>query len=490
MRFRDLPGFPALFLDFVDDLASVARFLPIRPTVDSLKIHAQQAARRVPSRRPLVQALANQAKDFELGRNAQAKIEQLQNPETVVVAASQRANLLGGPLAALLKCLTAARLADELHCLGIPAVPVCWLDTTGDTLPESRSIALLDSEARVRLHAAPGFEDGLSNEACDLSLPEDIDSLFQQILESIGQKSVDPGLFAAAKRSCLPGTSFSIASGRFLAFLAQEWGLVVLDPRKMDIRSSSHEAIDEAEPSLDQTYDSLRQQEALLAGAGYSLPTEFPKNAWCEFARACLGVSRMLPVAAHIVDPLEIYSFALAGPLFYQLHRRHSLVWPRLSATIVDLRSRKTLERHGLQFADLLLGKQELLNRFGFEAYARQTMDRFDELVKDLDRQLSELAAMMLSEDGLDSTVQDARAKMLYQIKRLEERFAVAAELRRSARSRQIERACNTLMPCSDLQERRLAALQFILSYSPAILRILYEKLDIWKLEHQLIQVD
>jgi hypothetical protein len=62
--------------------------------------------------------------------------------------------------------------------------------------------------------------------------------------------------------------------------------------------------------------------------------------------------------------------------------------------------------------------------------------------------------------------------------------------VRREAEQRQLDRTCNTLAPAGQLQEVILGTVHFLLRHTIALVRFLYEKLEVSSLEHQTLSVD
>ena len=79
---------------------------------------------------------------------------------------------------------------------------------------------------------------------------------------------------------------------------------------------------------------------------------------------------------------------------------------------------------------------------------------------------------------------------MLYQIQKLRERAVAAQALRREIMMRQIARACDALAPGGALQEDRIAAAHFLVRYSAKILQVVYDRIDVWTHEHQIVRID
>ena len=91
---------------------------------------------------------------------------------------------------------------------------------------------------------------------------------------------------------------------------------------------------------------------------------------------------------------------------------------------------------------------------------------------------------------GLSDEIASSRSRMLYQIQKLRERAVAAQALRREIMMRQIARACDALAPGGALQEDRIAAAHFLVRYSAKILQVVYDRIDVWTHEHQIVRID
>ncbi|MGD0309123.1 MAG: bacillithiol biosynthesis BshC, partial [Acidobacteriota bacterium] len=141
MRFRELQGFPELFADFAEGIPAARELFRCVPNAENLRSQALSAQEKNVSRSHLCELLEIQALEFGCPAPVLANIDKLGSDGTVVVVATLHAELLGGSLASWLSIVTAARLAAWLNEQKIPAVPLCWLDST--TLPFNVRTVLL-----------------------------------------------------------------------------------------------------------------------------------------------------------------------------------------------------------------------------------------------------------------------------------------------------------------------------------------------------------
>ena len=99
------------------------------------------------------------------------------------------------------------------------------------------------------------------------------------------------------------------------------------------------------------------------------------------------------------------------------------------------------------------------------------------------------VAALPSEDQSLGPMVETSRSKMLYQLGRLQERFEEARALRREAMARHLDRLCSSLVPGGQLQEH-IGGAEFLLRYSRNLLPELYDKIDVWSQEHQIVGVN
>jgi hypothetical protein len=99
------------------------------------------------------------------------------------------------------------------------------------------------------------------------------------------------------------------------------------------------------------------------------------------------------------------------------------------------------------------------------------------------------VAALPSEDKSLGPVVETSRTKMLYQVGKLQERFETAGNLRREAMARHLHRLCKSLAPEQQLQEN-IAGVEFLLRYSRNLLTELYDRIDVWNQEHQVVSIE
>ncbi len=481
MRLRDLPCFSSLFLDLVDSSPELAPFVRRLPDLDSVVAAGREARSHDLPRKRVSQVLERRRADFQYGEAAASNIRRLAQPDSVVVLVSCSDSFAGGALSQFLKCLTAAKLAAELERSGIGAVPVCWiepreapyadctylLDSAGELHSLKPELRAWDTLVRSRTPAA-GLASRLFGSSVD-----------QETLEFL--------------RQCYgPDSDTTVATGRFLAGLMQEWGVVILDGRDQELHALAHHVtgLDSVDPG--ELSSLLGHQEALLRASKYgrmgkggegNTPPRLP-------SLASLLLESIFPAAARVVDQREVRDMAVLPALLSRLGLQQPRLWPQASVTILDTRSKRIMERYGIKLLELFQGPDAVMRRLPHEGMAEAGRQSMDQLTSRIEEILSELYGLVPAGDPLAAQVEDARKRMKYQVAKIRDLLVQASRSRREVMNRQITRVCNRLAPLGCPQELLLAGLNFTVRYSPVVLRILFRELEIRSAEHQLIYVE
>ncbi len=464
LKFEDLPAIPKIWLDFVRSRLS---FRPANTEMEGLIAQIDVFRKHATWREKILQAIANEI-DAPL---ALENVQRLRKSESVVVIADINPGVLGGPFSQIWKCFTAIKICEELAKHHLSSVPVCWL--RGDAAPDGskQALTLLDSESELRImqlqsrDSSPAFSE-LINQVAD-----------------IGRKTFDEEILEILRTASGGETDGSSAAAEIFACLLRDWGLIVLNADSRTLAPVVTEAKEAFRAQKQKIETLLKKQAEDLGEAGY--PGEASVSAVDdEFAQSLL-----LPVAVRVIDPDETYSYATSLPVFAQLGLPKPPAWPRASATIVDARSRRILERYGLDIRQLYRGEREVVDSLNGQA-SISAPQKLAALVSEAETTISELSISDSTGEEFAKSAADCKQKVIYQLDKLRGYCEAARTRREDAVRRQIHKACNFLAPRESVQERELAGILIPLRYSRAGLRDLYDKLDIFKLEHQLISMD
>jgi bacillithiol biosynthesis cysteine-adding enzyme BshC len=198
----------------------------------------------------------------------------------------------------------------------------------------------------------------------------------------------------------------------------------------------------------------------------------------------------LLPTIAYVAGPSELAYFGQYKTLYEEFGLPQPIIYPRASATIIEEKVEKVLERFSLEpidlFGDLEFLKQQVAEQISdlkaeeFFASAwgsiEESLDQLKPALQSIDPTL--LPALGHTLEKLHSHLDSLKAKTISAQKRQHE---VAL--------RQIDKAGMNLFPSSDFQERQINVLYFLNKYGLEFLRWLFREIEIDKLKHQLLRI-
>ncbi|MHC4252220.1 MAG: bacillithiol biosynthesis cysteine-adding enzyme BshC [Planctomycetota bacterium] len=457
---------------------------------------------------------------------ALANASRIAEPGALVVATGQQPLAFGGPMYVLYKAATAVRLAREAEAaLGGPVIPVFWSASEDHDLDE------------VARAAAPGPGGEVLRYRADLSAWRGREA-----------RAVGPdGSWQAPAREwaeALPGDMADFAPregegwarwySRLISDALGPEGLVVIEPQPLRALSGAvfAKAVREREeiarlisrsceerageggprqfgglggPPLFMKRDGrrlrlidsgsrlgLKGAEATyepdeLATLAEAEPDRFSSHA----ALRPIVQNALLPVVAQVMGPGEIayheelcrYHASAAGA-----GRRMPVMWPRLSATVLDRRAAGTMARFGVGGADVFADEAALVRRF---TPAGDVSKRIEKAGRD-----AATALQGLDEEAtaLDATLAKPLAKTLGSVARAFGAFAAkagAAEARaRGFAPEKLRRLAAWVAPGGQPQERVFAWTWGLAQFGGPLASRLVEELDVTSRMHHLIRVD
>ncbi len=467
MKIRSLPDFPVLFADFAEATLPAGRFLQRAAGIEDVAARSIESRGRELPRYEIARILSGQTDDSLRGIY-QANLEALAKPGTVAVLASCRPEFAGGMLYNLFKLVCAARIAAELKKKDVMAVPICWIERgLSDESSEG-------PEATGALPASPPIETRIRE------------------AERMASASLEPELERALTDSYSPRAGGIDATAFFLSRVLSGLGILFLDPDAAEFRVLMESRAPVAGPHLEERIPALERRKAELESAGYGwshMPSHSLRGL-CQPGIRRLELERVLPVSCHVVDENEVQSLALAGGLFPGAGGAQPLLWPRPSATLVDSRSRKTLDRYEIGLDDLLIERNGLPGRLAQDGSSENAVRKLEALAREIEDVTGGLKNSVLPDSPLAHAIVDSTTRMIYQINKLRDRFAASALQRRQVAERQVQRARDALVPGGHLQEASLGLLVFLMRYGHSLPELVFEKMDVHSTDHQIFYME
>lgn len=499
-----VPGASALFAAYVSSSPAAMRFYRHDPfSAEGRRAAAAEALSGGAPRQEVVEALRR----FNPGQPA---VETLARPDAVAVVTGQQAGLFGGPAFTLYKALTAVRVAQTLTESGIPAVPVFWIATEDHDLAEISVAHVFDTRIRpVKLVADSGGHAGKPIGTVPLERPP-LDGLAAALDGFLHAQEV----VALAEAAYRPGRTFGEAFHALMEPILGPLGVIFLDPLQPEMRRLAAPLLERAWRQRAALGEALAVRRRELEQSGFHAQVEVADGAGLFFLledgmrrRASLSSGEpdplrlspnallrpvmqdwLLPTAVYVGGPAEIAYFAQAEVLYSRLLGRMPAILPRAGFTLVDGRTRRLMERHGITLADCMRGEEALVETLAARLAPPSLEAALSEAASGLASLLDRLRAEL---DGFDPSLASAldrsRAKMLYQLARIRRKAERAALRRLSDAEQQARHAFRLLTPERRLQERFYSFLPFLARYGLRLVEDILAAADPLRPAHEIL---
>ena len=532
LPFRQIPHTTHLFLDYLSHEPAVHEFYPRSPSFSQWAKEEAGQVRYDESRRVRIsEILERQNRAFGAGEKTLANVERLRRGALAAVT-GQQAGLFGGPLFSIFKALTAVKLAAEATAAGVDCVPIFWLATEDHDLAEVNHVSLL-SESGVPEPLAVGSHGVADAPVGAVRLGPEVEPVVERAATLLGDSEATAWLREAYR----PEESLGSAFAKLFARLFADWGVILLDPADKEMHELAKPLLLAAIERCSELNDALLARGKALEAAGYHQQVKVTlattplfqvkggartairrKNNGAE--EFLVGEERLstpdllrqieaapeqfnpnvllrpvvqdylLPTLAYTGGAAEVAYFAQVGVVYQKLLGRVTPVLPRFSATLIEPKPQRILEKYGLGLPDLFHGPEKLREVMGQRTLPSDLKSRFEEAKTSVEKSMG---FIRFSLNRLDPTLveaaSNAEAKMQYQLSQLEARAARAESQRNEVLTRHAETLSNALLPHKVLQEREIAGINFVARYGPGLLKALYETIHADCHDHQIVGV-
>jgi bacillithiol synthase len=537
LPFSQIPHATRLFLDLLAYTPEVQLFYPHSPNFSEWLKEEAGLIQYDSSRRERMSAiLERQNKSWNVSAQTLANLERLRKGAAAVVT-GQQVGLFGGPVFALYKALSAVRLAQEATAQGIDAVPIFWLASYDHDLAEVNHTSIPGADGRLQTvetssHDIPGAP------VSAVKLGEEILPVVEQAANLLGDSAATNLL-----RECYrPGETLGSAFAGLYAKLFADWGVIVLDASDPELHRAAEPIYRSAIENAERLSESLLARGAALEKAGYHQQVKVTEssvlvfmlhhgarmpvhrrgaNAEAEFVVGSEAGARkmsraellgeiserpeqfspnvllrpivqdyLLPTLAYTGGAAEAAYFSQAGAVYEVIAGRVTPIVPRFSATLVEPKIGRLLEKHGVGMLDIFNGPDALRQQLAERSLPRELKAVFDRTTKGLEKDLTEIREKLgkLDRTLVDAT-QTAGSKMQYQLDRLYTQAARAEGQKGELVGRHAEMLSEALYPDKGLQERSIAGIYFIARYGNELLRQIHENIHLDCHDHQILEL-
>jgi bacillithiol synthase len=526
ISFNSIPHTTRIFNDLLSYSPEIRKFFPTQPDIKHISASAKSVPRDLARQARVADALEKQNRAWGASEPTLRNIQRLRDNAFAVVT-GQQVGLFGGPLMSLFKIASVLALAQQVEQSGVECVPVFWLATEDHDLDEVNQALLLKPDFQL----AP-FKANTAGVAgapvATIRFADGMNEIAAEAANLLGESLAADYL----RESYLEGDTFSNSFAKLYTRIFSDRGLILLDPADAELhRVAAPLFVDALARSAELDQAVLERNKELREG-GYHEQVKVTGESTLLFALvhgARVPVHRAngdftiakkpvsaqelrkrveaapeqfnanvllrpvlqdywLPTLAYIGGPAEIAYFAQTAVVYQKLLGRITPILPRMSATLIEPRIERLLNKYEVELPELFHGECQLRDCLAARSLPAGLKQDFEQGRAAVESSMQRLSQSL---QALDPTLVEAAgraaSKMRYQISRLEKR-AAQAELRRtdilSRHAAQIE---NALYPNKSLQEREIAGIYFYAKHGPELIDRLIELAQTRCPEHKVL---
>ncbi|HEX9659626.1 MAG TPA: bacillithiol biosynthesis cysteine-adding enzyme BshC [Rhodothermales bacterium] len=536
--FAALDRYADLFRTYCTDYPSLSDFFSgdFRDS-QSIEDAAARAAAFSRDRETLVSVLKRQNEHWGARERSLHNISRLLDPQAVAVVTGQQVGLLTGPLYTILKTITAVQVARQLEAeTGRPFIPVFWLEGEDHDVAEATSITIPTDEGPVQFSYDPPKASGGLNAGPvgRLRLDDRFTAFLGEVENALQPSEFRDGIMKAVTDSYETGETLLCGFARYMRKLFPDEGLVFISPddaelkhllsplfrRELEDHAGSNGALKQATERLDSKYASqinprpgnlfllhekgrvkLEPENGSFHLRGLDQHVELheavdmlndePSRFSPNVALRPLAQDTLLPTAVYVAGPGEIAYFAQLKGLYEWAGIPMPVIYPRASATFVEKRIRRVLDRYELDLERISGDINEVIRDVVLTAFEVDLDGAFSETEHSVASAFDGLKPLVERIDAsLSKSVDATRAGIVKQIENLKERTVRSGKRQQDQIREAIQRAGHHLFPDGHLQERTVSPLYIMTKYGPELPVRWISELSTDTTGHQIVEID
>ncbi len=532
---RQFPWTSALAADYAFDHARLGEFFAGDPADPAAWRGAiARASAHVRQRDALVEVLLAQQRRRGAPEAATTAASLLRETRAVAVVTGQQAGLFGGPLYTLLKALTAIQLAARVGAEHqVPVVPVFWVEAEDHDWDEVRTCAVLDGALLPQELSAGSPAGAGSSPVARVHLDEAIAGALAGAESTLQPTEFTAALLDDLRRVYAPGTGMATAFATWLERLLGRHGLAVFDASDPAAKPLAATVFSREIAQAGTTVQLATEAGAALAARGYHaqvtpvadtlalfhMGTE-RKPIRIEGDRFLVGTAQesradllaraerapaelspnvllrpivqdtLFPTICYVAGPSELAYLGQLRRVYEAFEVPMPLVYPRVSATLLDSKAMRFLARHDVPLQSLRAQDDAALNEVLLAQLPPSVEASLQDAARGIDERMAALAGEVPQIDPtLAGAAESTRTRMQDDLRKLHNKVLQAAKRKDETLRRQFEHARAQAFPAGQQQERAVGSLFFLNRYGDAFIDRLLDALPVEMGTHWVVSI-
>ena len=198
----------------------------------------------------------------------------------------------------------------------------------------------------------------------------------------------------------------------------------------------------------------------------------------------------LLPTVAYVAGPAEVAYFGQLKTLYDAVNIPMPIIYPRGSATIIEEKADKVLERFSISLLDIYRDVEIVKEKVAADVSDLNLDEVFGGTFLSIQETFEAIASVLQKIDPtLNGALENVSRKTIVNVEGLKERAVAAQKRQHEVSLRQIDKVSNLVFPRANFQERELNVIYFLNKYGLEFLRWLYGELSIDLFKHQVIRL-
>jgi len=543
IEFSELPpsagGMSALYRDYIGDFQKVRQFFAA--DFRSFQEMGVAGARRVNGhtrRDVLASVLRDQNLSYGSGEKTFRHIDLLAQESTYAVVTGQQVGIAGGPLYTLYKTITALKLAARLAEMHpeMNFVPVFWLEGEDHDLGEMNHVGVMNAgNEPVRVTYLPKGKDPGKNvfPVGEITIDEQFDPFLEELGKTLPPSEFRKTLLDSLRSAYAPGKTFNQGFAAWMNTLFPDAGLVFISSNDRRIKQlvsgifrkeieefpAVSQLIIQRSAELENGYHAQiktkamnlflyhkggryfiepREHDFSLRGTRHYLTREellsiadnTPELLSPNVALRPICQDTILPTVAYVAGPSEVAYFAQLEPVYRYFNLKMPVIFPRMSATLVEDRILRTIEKYEFTVREMFAPRARVQKKV-VDLLSEVNIDEmFAGVGQRISDDLNELKfGLQYIDQTLLGALETTKSKYEANLAHLKEKTVEAQARKHESAFRQVQKASSTIFPNNNFQEREFNALQFMNKYGPDFTRRLAAELKLEEYTHQIVKL-
>ncbi len=522
------------YYDFLQAADGASNYLPPY-SPDAISGVCQALSTGSDVHRQMKEVLASQNSDYPSGK-AKDYLSQLADPNSVIIITGQQLGFLLTPIYTIYKAITTVKLAEYLNGLdtGFRFIPVFWLETEDHDFEEIRYAGVWDRNMKPLLISYEG-QDRLYASVRHYELDHKIDEAVTKIQHEMLESEFTATLFSRLREHYRTGRSWTDATLGFFREIFTDSGLLFFEPGTADVKKISTAFFEQWLIRSGQVSESFSRLTSRIESDGY--PAQVPDipgksflhiedemlqrqhiyhekgnyylkdrpERWSQadlidilrsepqrFSTAVASrpalQSWLLPVAVYIAGPAEIAYWAQLRDIFNVMQLPFPVVYPRLSATLIEPKIARFIAKHNSDISHASLKMKEFVD--SYFAHHQLDKDRFKQWRSSITAIFAEITDYIKKVDPtLVPVATKTEQRIEGQVEQLEHRLLQAIEQKEQTLLSHLEQIHASIFPLEQPQERFVSVVYYLNKFGADFVNKLIESLELDPKRHQILNL-